>query len=223
MGRSRAHTSLWDGHRAGSSVLWHAPRYADHMQIGSVSPLLGPPLLGEMVLLIRNGLCFSSPMKSLGNGMGPTQHIQVWLWRAHMASRDEILVTDFGPGSCTGRGPWVLRERLPKADPNGLNKASTEALPSGSCPSRWALLGGRSQKVNPANFGQSLGLLGRRASAGRSDGRGDVRKSWGSEVPLWQRVGSAGMDSHHSSSLQGDPSSRWDPWTIPTDQNRVML
>lgn len=183
MGRSRAHTSLWDGHRAGSGVLWHAPRYADHMQIGSVSPLLGPPLLGEMVLLIRNGLCFSSPMKSLGNGMGPTQHIQVWLWRAHMASRDEILVTDFGPGSCTGRGPWVLRERLPKADPNGLNKASTEAPPSGSCPSRWALLGGRSQKVNPANFGQSLGLLGRRASAGRSDGRGDVRKSWGLKCP----------------------------------------
>lgn len=160
MGRSRAHTSLWDGHRAGSSVLWHAPRYADHMQIGSVSPLLGPPLLGEMVLLIRNGLCFSSPMESLGNGMGPTQRIQVWLWRAHMASRDEILVTDFGPGSSTHGPRPVQRERLPKVDPDGLNKASTKALLTGSCPSRWALLRGRSQKVNPANFGQSLGLLG---------------------------------------------------------------
>lgn len=57
----------------------------------------------------------------------------------------------------------------------------------------------------------------------RSDGKGDVRKSWGSEVPLWQRVGSAGMDSPRSSSLQVDPSSRWDPWTIPMDQNCVML
>lgn len=77
-----------------------------------------------------------------------------------MASRDEILVTDFGPGSSTCGPRPVRRERLPKVDPNGLNKASTKALPTGSCPSRWALLGGRSQKVNPANFGQSLGLLG---------------------------------------------------------------
>lgn len=87
--------------------------------------------------------------------MGPMHHILVRLWRARMVPRHEILVTDFDAGSSI-RGPRpVGREHLPKVDLNDLNKASTKALPTGSCPSRRALLGGRSLNANPANFGQN--------------------------------------------------------------------